>query len=104
MGIYEYYLAKVKFLDTIPCECCQHSTIPDFFYKFADYDAPITECGNYTEKYFSTILKIAEYDPISNLIEHPERPEFVGAVKYPDVVITEEMSFEEMISNGVSNQ
>ena len=69
---------------------------------FLDYDAPLSESGNYTEKYFSAMLKISEYDPISSLISHPDPPEIVAPIKYNDVVITEQMDFEEILNNVVS--
>ena len=67
-----------------------------------DYDAPLTESGNYTEKYFSTVLRISEYDPLSSLIRHPDRPEIIAPRKYNDVEITEQMSFQDILNNVVS--
>ena len=71
---------------------------------FPDYDAPLTESGDYTEKYYSTAVKILEYDPISSLVSHPDPPEIVPAIKYGDVQITEQMDYEDILSNVVSEQ
>ena len=75
-----------------------------YLWYFADYDAPITESGDYTEKYYSTAIKILEYDPISSLVSHPDPPEIVPAIKYGDVQITEQMDYEDILSNVVSEQ
>ena len=73
-----------------------------YLWYFPDYDAPITESGDYTEKYYSTAIKILEYDPISSLVSHPDPPEIVPAIKYGDVQITEQMDYEDILSNVVS--
>ena len=75
-----------------------------YLWYFADYDAPITESGDYTEKYYSTATKILEYDPISSLVAHPDPPEIVPPIKYGDVKITEQMDYEDILSNVVSEQ
>ena len=75
-----------------------------YVWHFLDYDAPLTESGDYTEKYYSTAVKILEYDPISSLVAHPDPPEIVPAIKYGDVEITEQMDFEDIINNVVSEQ
>ena len=75
-----------------------------YLWYFPDYDAPITEGGDYTEKYYSTAIKILEYDPISSLVSHPDPPEIVPAIKYGDVQITEQMDYEDILSNVVSEQ
>ena len=75
-----------------------------YLWYFADYDAPITESGDYTEKYYSTAIKILQYDPISSLVSHPDPPEIVPAIKYGDVQITEQMDYEDILSNVVSEQ
>ena len=75
-----------------------------YLWYFPDYDAPITESGDYTEKYYSTAIKILEYDPISSLVSHPDPPEIVPAIKYGDVQITEQMDYEDILSNVVSEQ
>ena len=75
-----------------------------YLWYFPDYDAPITESGDYTEKYYSTAIKILQYDPISSLVSHPDPPEIVPAIKYGDVQITEQMDYEDILSNVVSEQ
>ena len=72
-----------------------------YLWHFLDYDAPLTESGDYTEKYYSTAIKILEYDPISSLVAHPDPPEIVPAIKYGDVQITEQMDYEDILSNVV---
>ena len=70
--------------------------------EILDYDAPLTECGNYTEKYHSALSKIAEYDPISSLINRPDLPEIIEPVKYGDIEIIEQIDFEDILNNVVS--
>ena len=46
--------------------------------------------------------KIAEYDPISSLVNRPDLPEVIEPVKYSDVEITEQIDFEDILNNVVS--
>ena len=72
------------------------------YHRHLDYDAPLTENGNYTEKYHSATSKIAEYDPISSLVSRPDLPEIIEPIKYNDVEIVEQMDFEDILNNVVS--
>ena len=44
---------------------------------------------------------IAEYDTLSQYIAKPERPEYVAPKAYPDALVTEMLSLEQIISNVV---
>ena len=68
----------------------------------SDYDAPLTENGNYTQKYHSAASKIAEYDPVASLVSRPDLPEIIDPIKYSDVEITEQIGFEDILDNVVS--
>jgi len=50
-----------------------------------DYDAPISENGQYTAKYNATREMIASYDPLYSALLHPPMPSIQGATAYPQV-------------------
>ncbi len=47
-----------------------------------DYDAPLSESGHYTEKYYATLEMIQAYDPLYSLVERPPPPPIVDPVAY----------------------
>ena len=49
-----------------------------------DYDAPLTESGQYTAKYNATLEMITAYDPLYDLLYHPPRPAIPPTTDYPD--------------------
>ena len=66
-----------------------------------DYDAPLTENGDYTEKYDKAVEMIAQYDTLAQLVVKPERPQHVAPVVYPDARVTEMMNLEDIINQVV---
>ena len=68
-----------------------------------DYGAPLSECGNYTDKYNSVIDMVEKYDPLSQIVAKPNPPTFVDPVAYQQVVFDEYLTYDEIISNSVSN-
>ncbi|XP_065170511.1 beta-galactosidase-1-like protein 2 [Atheta coriaria] len=62
-----------------------------------DYDAPLNEHGDYTEKYWviREILKEHGKNPVSI----PDPPESKPLKAYPEIEITDEMSFSEMLQH-----
>ncbi|XP_068215646.1 beta-galactosidase-1-like protein 2 [Palaemon carinicauda] len=63
-----------------------------------DYDAPISEAGDYTEKY--TIAKdvIAKYNPLEGVVDHPEKPPEREKVAYDKVSVAEYLKFPTLLS------
>ena len=69
---------------------------------FPDYDAPLSENGDYTSKYEKAAEMIAKYDHLAEVITKPERPEHVAPRIYPDVKLTEVLTFDQIVENVVS--
>ena len=69
---------------------------------FPDYDAPLSENGDYTAKYEKAAEIIAKYDHLAEVITKPERPEHVAPRIYPDVKLTEVLTFDQIVENVVS--
>ena len=67
-----------------------------------DYNAPLSECGNYTAKYDKAEEMIAAYDDLSGALIKPPRPAFVPPISYPDVQMTEFINYDGIIANVVS--
>jgi hypothetical protein len=68
-----------------------------------DYDAPLTESGQYTAKYHATREMIAAYDPLYPVLAHPELPEVAAPEVLPPVTITEFLSFSDLVDQVVNN-
>jgi len=62
-----------------------------------DYDAPITEAGQYTPKYMATKEMIAAYDPLYSTLAHPDMPDIPETQEHPQVVLTEFLSYSELV-------
>lgn len=60
-----------------------------------DYDAPLTEAGDYTDKYVVIKETIARYNNISTRL--PEAPAQIERVAYPDLTIQTQLSFNEIV-------
>ena len=69
-----------------------------------DYDAPLTESGDYTEKYDKAAEMIAAYDPIASYLDKPERPAIVPETAYPEVQLTEFIPYREVHRDFESNE
>ena len=68
---------------------------------FPDYDAPLSENGGYTPKYEKAAEMIAKYDHLAEVITKPEKPEHVAPRIYPDVKLTEVLTFNQIVENVV---
>jgi len=64
-----------------------------------DYDAPLTESGQYTAKYNATREMIAAYDPLYETLSHPEQPASPQPTVYSDVTISEFIPYWNIIEN-----
>lgn len=63
-----------------------------------DYDAPLSENGDYTDKYLALQKLTAEYN--ETYIRQPPPPEPKFRVAYPDLTITEELSLDDLVSQS----
>lgn len=59
-----------------------------------DYDSPITESGDYTNKYERVQKVIQEHNTV--LTKLPTVPKLVSRVAYPEVMITEQLTLQEI--------
>jgi len=63
-----------------------------------DYDAPISESGQYNDKYFSTLEMIMAYDPLYSQLTHPaEPPAVVGPRVYPEVLFQQYLPYWDLL-------
>uniref|UniRef100_A0A6P7GJL7 Beta-galactosidase n=1 Tax=Diabrotica virgifera virgifera TaxID=50390 RepID=A0A6P7GJL7_DIAVI len=60
-----------------------------------DYNAPISEAGDYADKYFKTIELITKYDKLK--IKKPSVPNLQQRIIYPEINIIGEISMNEML-------
>ncbi|XP_076060730.1 beta-galactosidase-1-like protein 2 isoform X2 [Oratosquilla oratoria] len=68
-----------------------------------DYDAPLSEAGDYTEKYFLAKDTIASFNPLAGVVSNPEPPPQRTKKAYGQVNVTGVMDFESIIKAvGVS--
>ena len=67
-----------------------------------DYGAPLSECGNYTDKYDWLSERLTKVDPLSSILIRPDRPDFVEPIKYQDVVFNQYLSYHDMMQQVVS--
>lgn len=63
-----------------------------------DYDAPITEYGNYTEKYYAIRDLILSHQIID--IKHPEIPGILPTVAYPELPPESQILFSDIIDSS----
>ena len=61
----------------------------------------MTENGAYTEKYDRAAEMIAVYDTLSDYLVKPERPEYVPPLAYPDIKVTEMLTYQQIIDQVV---
>ncbi|KAK9873771.1 hypothetical protein WA026_002128 [Henosepilachna vigintioctopunctata] len=61
-----------------------------------DYDAPLSECGDYTDKYWIAKELIEKYNTVKTKL--PEPPKVTEKLKYPEIPIVEEMSLNDIVS------
>ncbi|KAF5275960.1 hypothetical protein FQA39_LY00756 [Lamprigera yunnana] len=62
-----------------------------------DYDAPLNEAGDYTEKFFSVQRIIKKYNPILTLL--PTLPLLKERIAYDKIQIYEELTFDNLLKN-----
>lgn len=67
----------------------------------ADYDAPLTERGEYTAKYDKAAEMIANYDPLAGVLYKPERPPDSPPFAYFDVLFSDWLDFNGIVDNVV---
>lgn len=60
-----------------------------------DYDAPLTEAGDYTEKYITVKELIKKYSKVH--LKTPQAPSITLKVAYPTINITEQLKLKEII-------
>lgn len=63
-----------------------------------DYDAPLSESGQYTDKYYATRDMIAAYDPLYSLIDTIEPPVVEPHFAYEQIEMLETLSFTDILS------
>lgn len=63
-----------------------------------DYNAPLTEAGDYTDKYYLIKELIEQYNPIKTLT--PEPPELVNRTAYPSVAVEGILAYEDFIARA----
>ncbi|XP_064097722.1 beta-galactosidase-1-like protein 2 [Macrobrachium nipponense] len=67
-----------------------------------DYDAPLSEAGDYGEKYAVAKEVIARYNPLESVVTHPEPPPQRVKASYPEVAISESLDFATLLSQQKS--
>ena len=68
-----------------------------------DYGAPLSECGNYTDKYHSAVAMIEKYDPLSKVLAKPDPPQYVEPVAYSEVTFDRFLPYYQIVANAVSS-
>lgn len=71
-----------------------------FMVFYPDYDAPLTEAGDYTDKYDACKQIIAVYNKV--LTKLPSQPEMSKKMAYARVSITGQLNFNQIIDKVVS--
>jgi len=64
-----------------------------------DYDAPLSESGQYKPKYYATKEMIEQYDPLYDLLSHPDVPPVPNTTVYSDVTLSEFIPYWNIIEN-----
>ncbi|XP_066945632.1 beta-galactosidase-1-like protein 2 [Macrobrachium rosenbergii] len=88
------FMAGANTLDIWPHYAPQTSTY--------DYDAPLSEAGDYAEKYTVAKEVIARYNPLESVVTHPEPPPQRVKASYPEVAISESLDFATLLSQQSS--
>ena len=69
---------------------------------WADYDAPVSEAGDYTDKYWATRELLASYNTLP--ISHPEPPAESAKQAYGSVKCDQYLNLEDLIQQLVSDK
>lgn len=67
-----------------------------------DYDAPLSESGDYTDKYYKVKELITKHNTIKT--KTPEQPELIKRIAYPQVPITGKLTIDQLIQNSTTLQ
>ncbi|XP_069936809.1 beta-galactosidase-1-like protein 2 isoform X2 [Cherax quadricarinatus] len=67
-----------------------------------NYDAVLTEAGDYTEKYTLAKEVLARYNPLEGTVEHPEPPAQRSKVAYPTTPVTHSLDLSTLLSQHLS--
>lgn len=70
-------------------------------FLFSDYFAPLSESGEYTEKYNITEELVAKYQPVK--FRKPSRPVVETKVVYPTAVIEDYLNMDDILAAAVSS-
>ncbi|KAK4882084.1 hypothetical protein RN001_005403 [Aquatica leii] len=62
-----------------------------------DYDAPLTEAGDYTEKYISVMQLLIKYNKIP--LKNPEKPSVTLKETYRSIDVLHQLQFNEILDN-----
>lgn len=65
-----------------------------------DYDAPLSEAGDYTDKYYAAKDLIARYSRVPNIVM-PELPAESVKTAYPSIQATQHLTLENLLSQLV---
>ncbi|KAJ8920373.1 hypothetical protein NQ315_005238 [Exocentrus adspersus] len=63
-----------------------------------DYDSPLNEGGDYTDKYFSIKELLEKYNPVKTYV--PDPPDLIPKIAYPAVSIKEHQSIAETLDKN----
>ncbi|CAL4062079.1 unnamed protein product, partial [Meganyctiphanes norvegica] len=64
-----------------------------------DYDAPLSEAGDYTTKYNTARDLVQKYNPLTGIVTNPDAPEIREKTAYPSVSIIEAIDFSSILSS-----
>ncbi|XP_071520431.1 beta-galactosidase-1-like protein 2 [Panulirus ornatus] len=67
-----------------------------------DYDAPLTESGDYTEKYTLAKEIMAKYNPLEGIVDHPDPPVERMKVAYPSCPVTQTLPLSTLLAQHES--
>lgn len=65
-----------------------------------DYDAPLSEAGDYTDKYYAAKDLIARFSRVSNIIM-PDLPAQSVKTAYPSIQATQHLTLENLLAQLV---
>jgi len=67
------------------------------FRPFTDYDAPLTEAGDYSEKYFAAKTLIAKYNLNVPNVAMPTAPAETTKTAYPTISATQHLTLNDLV-------
>lgn len=66
-----------------------------------DYDAPLTEAGDYSDKYYAIKDLVARFNIVPNIVIPTQPVESIKAA-YPTIFATQHLTLENLLSQVVS--